>query len=101
MKTLFNNKTTIINLLTFTGVAFLGLGLFDQNFTKGQIFFFIGGGLIFVFNAVLIWRLNSKQRKQKTELRYKQEQLFSTLLDNTSSVVFIKDLEGKYLFVNK
>lgn len=101
MKTLPYIKTSIIDVLSITALALFGFGLFFQKTINVQLFFFVSACFVVLVNAILIFGLYHKNRKQKADLRYKQDQLFSTLLDNTSSVVFIKDLEGRYLFVNK
>lgn len=99
MKTLLYNKTSIIDALSIIALALFGIAVFFKN--SIQPFLFTGAILVVLVNLILMWRFYINDKKQKADLRYKQNQLFSTLLDNTSSVVFVKDLEGRYLFVNK
>ncbi|MDH5718258.1 MAG: PAS domain S-box protein [Spirochaetia bacterium] len=44
--------------------------------------------------------LEKKIKEQTEELRKSRDQL-TALLDNTEAVIFIKDIEGKYLLINK
>ena len=41
------------------------------------------------------------ERKQAEEALRESEAMLSSVLDNSSTVIFIKDLEGKYLLINK
>jgi len=52
--------------------------------------------------ALVVWLIVAliRQRKSENALRASEEQQ-RAVLNNTSSVVFIKDTEGRYLFVNK
>lgn len=42
-----------------------------------------------------------KQRRKSDELLRENKELLETVIDNTSSVVFIKDISGRYLMINR
>ena len=73
--------------------AELGLTLL----VMGTVIFFVA---LILINAYLIGKVDIERRKIAHELKVNQAQLQS-ILDNTSSMVFIYDLQGNYLLVNK
>jgi PAS domain S-box-containing protein len=52
------------------------------------------------FLAIAIVRDVTDRRRMEEALRQSQEQL-QAILDNTTAVIYVKDLEGRYLLINK
>jgi len=51
---------------------------------------------------LLLWRQQQKtQRMEMLALKSKDDQMILTLVDNSSDAIYIKDLEGRYLLVNR
>ncbi|HYC30320.1 MAG TPA: PAS domain-containing protein, partial [Chitinophagaceae bacterium] len=63
----------------------------------------IGGVLFLLFIAIILWRLSADMQrrihaeKELQEFRFR----FQGILDNTPLLIFLKDLQGKYMLVNK
>lgn len=55
---------------------------------------------IILFNAYLVDQVDIKRRQTESALKLNQL-LIQSILDQTSAVIFIQDLEGRYLLVNK
>lgn len=56
----------------------------------------------FVFLLILLWRQrNTSQRIEFEALKNKDNQLILTLADNSTDVIYVKDLDGRYLLVNR
>ena len=105
MKTLTNNRI-VKNALAITALSLfcfivIYLDSSFQSTKKLQIFLFGSACLTVLVSTIFFWRLFSKEKHKHEDIYRKKEQMFTTLLDNTSSVIFIKDLDGKYLYVNK
>ncbi|MEO5333431.1 MAG: PAS domain S-box protein [Magnetococcus sp. YQC-5] len=77
-----------------------------QSHTLEIIFYTV---LIVVFISVIVFFmvLNRKthreiiRRRDAEALLHKKEELIRSILDNTPSVIFIKDMQGRYSFVNR
>ncbi len=52
------------------------------------------------FRNIIICR-DITEKKQTEEALLESQQLFKSIADNTPAFIFIKDLEGKFVFVNK
>lgn len=94
------NTIGIIAAILFCATV-LYLDFSFQNTKNLQLFLFICATITVITFSIYAWRLFSKERKKKEELFHQKNQLFTSLLNNTASVIFVKDLEGRYLFVNK
>lgn len=70
----------------------LGMSLLIMGIT---IFF----NIVILFNAHLINKIDIFRQQAEFELKRKQKQL-QDILDNTSAIISIYDLEGRYLLVN-
>ena len=46
-------------------------------------------------------RADITQRKQAAEALYESQQLLMAIIDNSAAVIYVKDLEGRYLLVNR
>ena len=57
--------------------------------------------LVIIITAFLYLMFNLKARREAELSLLKNQQLLQSFFDNTKSVIFIKDLEGKYLMINK
>lgn len=63
----------------------------------------IGSIIFFIFIAVILWRLSIdiqkriRAEKELQQFRYR----FQAILDNTPLLIFLKDLQGRYILVNK
>lgn len=56
--------------------------------------------LALLIASVVIWN-NENARKKAEKLLTENQQLLQSIIDNTSSLINLKDLNGKYLLVNK
>lgn len=106
MKTPFYNSNFFKNAFIIIALSIFCLTIFylDNSFQgtkKLQVFLFVSACLTVAVSSIAFWRLYVIEKNKRAEWYRKKEQMFTTLLDNTSSVVFIKDLQGRYLFVNK
>lgn len=63
----------------------------------------IGSLIFFVFIALILWRLSLDMRRRIYAERELQQFRFrfQAILDNTPLLIFLKDLEGRYVLVNK
>jgi|GEM_PF-3150727 len=55
---------------------------------------------ISVLTVFFVLRFYFKARRKSEQLLKENKQLLQSIIDNTSSVIFIKDLAGKYLLIN-
>jgi PAS domain S-box-containing protein len=51
--------------------------------------------------GVVVAHENISERKQAQEIRYQSEVQLQAILDNSPSLIFLKDLDGRYLRVNR
>jgi len=88
-------------------IAWLGLkgyweGLYSTEF--GVTLFLM---LIIVFIEFLVWRASASLHAAEMEQKIAEEKLsqnrrlIDAIFDNTTSVIFIKDLNGRYLMINR
>jgi PAS domain S-box-containing protein len=63
----------------------------------------IGSLIFFIFIALILWRLSLDMRRRIYAERELQQFRFrfQAILDNTPLLIFLKDLEGRYILVNK
>lgn len=63
----------------------------------------IGSIIFFVFIAIILWRLSIDiQKRIRAEQELQQFRYrFQAILDNTPLLIFLKDLQGRYILVNK
>ncbi|HEY0678876.1 MAG TPA: PAS domain-containing protein, partial [Chitinophagaceae bacterium] len=63
----------------------------------------IGSIIFFLFIAIILWRLSADiQRRIRAEKELQQSRYhFQAILDNTPLLIFLKDLQGRYILVNK
>ncbi|MGB8191727.1 MAG: PAS domain-containing protein [Chitinophagaceae bacterium] len=63
----------------------------------------IGSLVFFIFIALILWRLSLDiQRRIHAEKELQQFRYrFQAILDNTPLLIFLKDLQGRYILVNK
>jgi len=76
----------------------------DQEFVRrGFVTTLVGTIAALLFIAVILWQLNTDiQRRKKAERQLQQYQYrLQAILDNIPLMIQVKDLEGKYLLVNK
>lgn len=96
----FKRALQISAVIVFCAIV-LYLDFSFQNAKNLQLFLFICTVITVITFSIYIGLLFTKERKRKANLFYQKNQLFTSLLNNTASVIFVKDLEGRYLFVNK
>lgn len=62
-----------------------------------------GSLIFFIFIALILWRLSLDMRRRIFAERELQQFRFrfQAILDNTPLLIFLKDLEGRYILVNK
>ncbi len=56
--------------------------------------------LVLILSAVLIYRLMRSLERKERELRHSEGRL-QALMDNTTAVIYMKALDGRYLLVNR
>jgi two-component system NarL family sensor kinase len=56
---------------------------------------------ITILGIFFVLKYYFKQRRKSDELLRENKELLETVIDNTSSVVFIKDISGRYMMINK
>lgn len=63
----------------------------------------IGSLIFFIFIALILWRLSLDMRRRIFAERELQQFRFrfQGILDNTPLLIFLKDLDGRYILVNK
>ncbi|HYF32809.1 MAG TPA: PAS domain-containing protein [Chitinophagaceae bacterium] len=63
----------------------------------------IGSIIFFVFIAAILWALSTDiQKRIRAERELQQfRHRFQAILDNTPLLIFLKDLQGRYILVNK
>lgn len=106
MKTpLLNNNKLKNALLIVAVVLFCSIVLYldfsFQNTKNLQLFLFVCAVITVISSAIYGVNIFLKERKRKAQLFYQKNQLFTSLLNNTASVIFVKDLDSRYLFINK
>lgn len=57
------------------------------------------GGIVAIFSFLLLFVKHSIRQRVEGELR-ESERLLRTILDNSLTVVYLKDLSGKYILIN-
>ena len=69
----------------------------------GREALFLGGCALAFFAGILIFLLYSQiiERKRASDALRASEEWFRTIVDNSPTKIHIKDLEGRYLLVNK
>ena len=76
----------------------------DQEFVRrGFVTTLVGTIAALLFIAVILWQLNTDiQRRKKAERQVREYQYhLQAILDNIPLMIQVKDLQGKYLLVNK
>lgn len=74
--------------------------LWNSLYWIGLIAFFAISAIIMAL--LLLWRQQQKtQRVAMLALKNKDDQMFVSLIDGSSDAIYIKDLEGRYLRVNR
>ncbi len=76
----------------------------DQEFMRrGFITTLVGTIAALLFIAVILWQLNTDiQRRKKAERQLREYQYhLQAILDNIPLMIQVKDLQGRYLLVNK
>ncbi|GGA85862.1 ATP-binding protein [Puia dinghuensis] len=70
---------------------------------KSNLLFICGILLAFLFIDIMLIRLNKDMLlRRQAERKLKENQVWlESILENTNSVIFIKDLEGRYVIVNR
>ncbi len=96
--------TSIILLVVLGWILALGenLNIYPASFGESlyAVLAITGFSGILVMTGIYLNRLDLERHSQETALRRNQTQLQS-ILDNTTSIICMKDLEGRYLMVNK
>lgn len=85
-------------------LALIGIGwLFYFTTNTYQLIILGGSAMACVINIVaLLMALRDQRLRTEAQRESKESQtLLESILDNTPAVVFIKDLAGRYLFVNR
>nr|WP_240806992.1 AAA family ATPase [Polyangium spumosum] len=96
----------IIRKDTLVGLAYLENNLTPRAFTQDKLTvldFLFSQAAISLENAKLYAELeqeNAERTRAEAKVRKSQQQL-QAIIDNTSAVVFIKDLEGRYILINR
>ena len=76
----------------------------DQEFVRrGLVTTLVGTIAALLFISIILWQLNTDiQRRKKAEEELKKFQnLLQSILDNIPLMIQVKDLQGKYLLINK
>ncbi|MCD6023934.1 MAG: aphA [Fibrobacteria bacterium] len=96
--------TTIVLLLLLGWMLAIGeeMHLYPASFGESMyaVLAISGFSGMLVTTAIYLNRLDGDRVSQEAALRRNQQQLQS-ILDNTTSIICMKDLEGRYLLVNK
>ncbi|MDC3952970.1 AAA family ATPase [Polyangium jinanense] len=96
----------IIRKDALVGMAYLENNLTARAFTQDKLTvldFLLSQAAISLENAKLYADLqqeNAERRRAESSVRESQQQL-QAIIDNTSAIVFIKDLEGRYILINR
>jgi len=63
----------------------------------------IGSIIFFIFIALILWRLSlDMQKRKRAEQELEQFRFrFQAILDNTPLHIFLKDLQGRYILINR
>src|ERR1700748_185719 len=111
MSTLFNarfalqRKIAWLLFFSFLSLCFIGwLIYFNKKDIATTTVLFVGvSGLAFLFIVIILLRLNKDiVLRREAELRLKENQAWlQSILDNTTSLMYIKDLTGRYVMVNR
>jgi PAS domain S-box-containing protein len=98
-------KIALLLFFSFFSLCFIGwLIYFNKKDVANTTVLFIGvSGLAFLFIVIILLRLNKDiVLRREAELRLKENQAWlQSILDNTTSLMYIKDLAGRYVMVNR
>jgi PAS domain S-box-containing protein len=89
-------------LLGYIGLAGKWLGAYQTELgvsiiVTSTIFIFVA---LILLNSYLMNKIDEERATVENALQFKQRQL-QTLLDNTTAIVYVHDLDDKYILVNK
>jgi PAS domain S-box-containing protein len=102
-KIAFQRKIAWLLFFSFFSLCLVGWVIYFNLSDRRLAFLLIGGNILtFIFIFILLVRLNEDilLRKQ-AERRLRENQAWlQSILDNSTSLMYIKDLEGRYIMVN-
>jgi PAS domain S-box-containing protein len=102
-KIVFQRKIAWLLFFSFFSLCLVGWVIYFNLSDRWLAFLLIGGNVLtFVFIFILLVRLNEDilLRKQ-AERRLRENQAWlQSILDNSTSLMYIKDPEGRYIMVN-
>jgi PAS domain S-box-containing protein len=102
-KIAFQRKIAWLLFFSFSSLCLVGWVIYFNLSDRRLAFLLIGGNILtFIFIFILLVRLNEDilLRKQ-AERRLKENQAWlQSILDNSTSLMYIKDPEGRYIMVN-
>src|SRR5580693_7934329 len=103
-KIAFQRKIAWLLFFSFFSLCLVGWVIYFNLSDRPLAFLLIGANILtFIFIFILLVRLNEDilLRKQ-AEGRLKENQAWlQSILDNTTSLMYIKDPEGRYVMVNR
>lgn len=98
----------IVNILVVAGLSLLFYYRISPSLDQSSIIlvngFFLGLIILSILLLIVVFFIIENQLNTQKEVEKKlndHRQLLQSILDNTSNPVFIKKLNGEYLFVNK
>ncbi|HUB61685.1 MAG TPA: ATP-binding protein [Puia sp.] len=102
-KIAFQRKIAWLLFFSFSSLCLVGWVIYFNLSDRRLAFLLIGGNILtFIFIFILLVRLNEDilLRKQ-AERRLKESQAWlQSILDNSTSLMYIKDPQGRYIMVN-
>src|SRR5580658_8469981 len=102
-KIAFQRKIAWLLFFSFFSLCLVGWVIYFNLSDRRLAFLLIGGNVLtFIFIFILLVRLNEDILLRKhAERRLKENQAWlQSILDNSTSLMYIKDLEGRYIMVN-
>ena len=102
-KLAFQRKIAWLLFFSFFSLCLVGWVIYFNLSDRRLAFLLIGGNILtFIFIFILLVRLNGDiLLRKRAEGRLKENQAWlQSILDNSTSLMYIKDLEGRYIMVN-
>ena len=103
-KIALQRKIAWLLFFSFFSLCFGGLVIYFNMADKRIAFALIGGNaLMFAFIFIILVRLNQDiELRKQAEGRLKENQAWlQSILDNTTSLIYIKDPEQRYIMINR
>jgi PAS domain S-box-containing protein len=102
-KLAFQRKIAWLLFFSFFSLCLVGWVIYFNLSDRRLAFLLIGANILtFIFIFILLVRLNQDiLLRKRAEGRLKENQAWlQSILDNSTSLMYIKDLEGRYIMVN-